>query len=201
MDLAVTGPFASSLDDDKAKQRACAQETRKEMIKNTKPLLCSYHLIYYVLGLSRSHSRSHPILGVGAYLWGRVAGNRPGAGPVCMRDWDVGVRGLPRVPQPAATSHGTRRFSFGLWHPARLPRGPRHTGIVPQLTVVPRLRKPEIKKGLRGQSRKAHSEVPTVGVCELARQRHVVNRLRLEGGQQFRVLHKTLFSHSSSGPG
>ena len=51
MDLAVTGPFASSLDDDKAKQRACAQETRKEMIKNTKPLLCSYHLIYYVLGL------------------------------------------------------------------------------------------------------------------------------------------------------
>ena len=144
MDLAVTGPFASSLDDDKAKQRACAQETRKEMIKNTKPLLCSYHLIYYVLGLSRSHSRSHPILGVGAYLWGRVAGNRPGAGPVCMRDWDVGVRGLPRVPQPAATSHGTRRFSFGLWHPATRPRQT-HTPV-DSGQVVPRLRKKEILK-------------------------------------------------------
>ena len=94
---------------------------------------------------------------------------------------------------------GALALAFGELDFGTLPRRPRHTPA--QLTVVPKLRKPEIKKGLRGQSRKAHSEVPTVGVCELARQRHVVNSLRLEGGQQFRVLHKTLFSHSRSGPG
>ena len=67
----------------------------------------------------------------------------------CMRDWDVGVgTGLPRVgyltPQHPRMVCAMWHFSFG-----ELEFG--------------RLRRLEIKKGLRGQSRKAHSEVPTVG--------------------------------------
>ena len=71
----------------------------------------------------------------------------------CMRDWDLGV-GWDRTPSgrfPSRLTPQHPRMVCAMWH---FSFGELEFG---------RLRRLEIKKGLRGQSRKAHSEVPTVG--------------------------------------